>query len=230
MACADQLAGDDQARSYAKSASRLEGGSPGGHGREPTLTGSSGAPDRHDAHVQVLTAQVRTLVVGSRQVTMSVYNQLDEVRYRDIEPFGRVTPRDALDGWVYVVGRDKETGVLIRASLPFADWGVTENRKAFENELWRAVPISGEYGLDYAERAEAVARDYIDVVRLLLLANAARAYRYHAEITSPRDSRRAQWGDRAEFLLCCFESGFADLGEVANSWLELPKIVLAGLR
>jgi len=55
-------------------------------------------------------------MVGSRQVTLSVYNQLDEVPYTDIEPFGRVRPRDAERGRVCVVGRDKESGVLVRSS------------------------------------------------------------------------------------------------------------------
>jgi hypothetical protein len=33
----------------------------------------------HEAKVEVLTAEVRVLMVGSRQVTLSVYSQLDEV-------------------------------------------------------------------------------------------------------------------------------------------------------
>jgi hypothetical protein len=99
--------------------------------------------DAKDAHIQVLTAAVRTHVAGSRQVTMSACNQLDEVRYCHIGPFGRVAPRNALGGRVYVVGKDKAAGVLVRSSLPCADWGVTENRKAFENELWRAAFPAG---------------------------------------------------------------------------------------
>jgi hypothetical protein len=47
------------------------------------------------ATVETLTAEVRVLMVGSRQVTLSVYGQLDEVGPEDIEPFGRVNPRDA---------------------------------------------------------------------------------------------------------------------------------------
>jgi len=51
------------------------------------------ASSQHDARVQVLTAEVRTLMVGSRQVTLSVARQLDEVRPYEIEPFGRVRVR-----------------------------------------------------------------------------------------------------------------------------------------
>jgi hypothetical protein len=70
------------------------------------------------ATVEVLTAEVRVLMVGSRQVTLSVYNQLDHVRPDDIDPFGRVRPRDAEPGWVCVVGaskRDTDRGTLVRS-------------------------------------------------------------------------------------------------------------------
>jgi len=84
---------------------------------------------QHDAHVQVLTAEVRTLMVGSRQVTMSVYEQLDIVKPEVIEPFGRVSGRRAHcgDGWggasrdcpgadcLDVVGVHQATGALVRS-------------------------------------------------------------------------------------------------------------------
>jgi hypothetical protein len=47
------------------------------------------------ARVDVLTAEVRALMVGSRQVTLSVYRQLDATAAEDCEPFGRV--RDTRD-------------------------------------------------------------------------------------------------------------------------------------
>ena len=42
------------------------------------------------AKVETLAAAVRVLMVGSRQVTMSVYDQLDEVNQDEIVTFGRV--------------------------------------------------------------------------------------------------------------------------------------------
>lgn len=42
------------------------------------------------ATVETLTAEVRTLVVGARQVTLSVARQLDWVSAAILEPFGRV--------------------------------------------------------------------------------------------------------------------------------------------
>lgn len=87
------------------------------------------------ARVDVLTAEVRTLMVGNRQVTLSVYRQLDLVEPYEIEPFGRV--RDSKDDvtrrliesfvhssndpygrdGVHVVGRDVDTGALVRSSV-----------------------------------------------------------------------------------------------------------------
>ena len=78
------------------------------------------------ARVEVLTAEVRTLVVGSRQVTLSVYNQLDDVHPRDIEPFGRVSPKGAEYWKIHVVGRD-EQGALVRA-WTFSQRAISELR------------------------------------------------------------------------------------------------------
>jgi hypothetical protein len=66
------------------------------------------------AEVQTLTAEVRVLMVGNRQVTLSVYRQLDEVKPEDIEPFGRVRLSHDAHGWIYVVGMGK-SGDLVRA-------------------------------------------------------------------------------------------------------------------
>lgn len=75
--------------------------------------------------VETLTAEVRALMVGTRQVTLSVYRQLDDVHPDCCEPFGRV--RDSRDRagtknlaipepTIYVIGRSVETGALVRAS------------------------------------------------------------------------------------------------------------------
>lgn len=66
------------------------------------------------ATVETLTAEVRVLMVGSRQVTLSVFGQLDRVGIHAIEPFGRVHPRDADADRIYVVGRSL-TGTLVRS-------------------------------------------------------------------------------------------------------------------
>lgn len=74
--------------------------------------------DNTTATVKAITAEVRQLVVGSRQITASVYNQLDRVGRNEIDPMGRVTPKDGAPGWVYVVGRHRSTGDLVSSSCP----------------------------------------------------------------------------------------------------------------
>ena len=73
------------------------------------------------ATVETLTAEVRVLMVGKRQVTMSVFRQLDTVDWKEwetLELFGRVrgTRKDEQD-ILYVVGRVKDTGVLVRSNI-----------------------------------------------------------------------------------------------------------------
>jgi hypothetical protein len=79
----------------------------------------SNADGQHTATVETLTAEVRVLMVGSRQVTMSVYNQLDwaELTKLDGLPFGRVHPRDAERRTLYLVGRHQPTGALVRTRV-----------------------------------------------------------------------------------------------------------------
>jgi hypothetical protein len=75
------------------------------------------------ATVNTLTAEVRTLVVGARQVTLSVFNQLDVVHPLWVEPMGRVRPRE--NGYrlsqIHVVGRAVDDGALVRSRLETRD-------------------------------------------------------------------------------------------------------------
>ena len=70
------------------------------------------------ATVETLTAQVRVLMVGSRQVTLSVARQVDEVSSDSIKPFGRIrtnTKRSfAVEDSIEVIGCD-EDGSLVRS-------------------------------------------------------------------------------------------------------------------
>jgi hypothetical protein len=60
--------------------------------------------DKHEATVEVLTAEVRVLQVGRRQVTLSVVRQLDWADPADVVPFGRVRTGDNLPGRPRVIG------------------------------------------------------------------------------------------------------------------------------
>lgn len=68
------------------------------------------------ASVEVLTAEVRTLMVGNRQVTLSVYRQLDQADPANVTPFGRVNDQrdDGTPGQIFGIGRHKGTGALTR--------------------------------------------------------------------------------------------------------------------
>lgn len=66
-----------------------------------------------EATVQMLTASVRTLQIGARQVTLSVAKQLDIVGPGMIEPWGRVDlGREDLT----VVGRDLYNDALVTST------------------------------------------------------------------------------------------------------------------
>lgn len=67
------------------------------------------------ATVETLTAEVRVLVVGNRQITLSVAKQLDEVPLWDMLPFGRVSVGKTHGVWGRVIGRHKRTGALVLA-------------------------------------------------------------------------------------------------------------------
>ena|ERR1700733_5155631 len=87
--------------------------------------------------VETLTAEVRVLMVGSRQITMSVYKQLDFAPANEIEPLGRIRPDSKstqLDFLLptQVVGRHKRTGHLVRSEAE------SETEAAAE---WRSLPL-----------------------------------------------------------------------------------------
>jgi hypothetical protein len=73
--------------------------------------------DVHEATVEVLTAEVRVLMVGSRQVTLSVARQLDIAAPDAIEPFGRVALGPEGTKRLDVIGRGIAAGALVRSNL-----------------------------------------------------------------------------------------------------------------
>jgi hypothetical protein len=95
------------------------------------------------AVVEVLTARVRVLQVGSRQVTLSVYRQLDHVDPGQIEPFGRVKDRDDQAGMIHVVGsstRPVDHGALVRSKVLSAEMleHLREHDAVSRDPYWRA--------------------------------------------------------------------------------------------
>lgn len=66
------------------------------------------------ATVETLTAEVRVLMVGNRQITLSVARQLDRALRQTMEPMGRVR---IVHGEEHLIGRDVDTGALAIATL-----------------------------------------------------------------------------------------------------------------
>lgn len=75
------------------------------------------------ATVETLTAEVRVLMVGSRQVTLSVYRQLDWLEASAIVAFGRVSTgrkrdEDEVPGGIELVGVDDDGNLVRSGSWP----------------------------------------------------------------------------------------------------------------
>lgn len=156
------------------------------------------------ATVETLTAEVRVLMVGSRQVTMSVYDQLDWVPLGDIEPFGRVRPRKPEEGYVYVVGRHMQSENLVRSHV----YGDPRD------------PAAG------IERHEADLRDKLTQAKEKADSNSSGPY-----ALSPSYVERASFWRSAEQRLTAELDEWTNGGAVKSAeWCKLPLIVLAGLR
>jgi hypothetical protein len=180
------------------------------------------------ARVEVLTAEVRVLMVGSRQVTLSVFGQLDQVQAHEVDPFGRVAPRQAEDETVYVVGastRAADKGTLVRSARPtsaWLNWRVLRSRSAAEviraYEAWVAqgcpASITGTSPTweRYHERLEQYRADHgADSHRVL--ERGLPTHRPNAAKDLTAEARRLE----------------AEAAQAAL-WEALPLIVLAGLR
>jgi hypothetical protein len=136
--------------------------------------------------VESMTAEIRVLKVGSKQVTLSAARQLDHVDASDITPFGRVkiATKDAA-GLIEVIGSDPD-GVLSRSSA--------RARKAL-CVGYKTSPIHDAFGLltETCGQHHDISPDF-----------------------TPADQHR--WVKYTPSM------------DVYEAWLDLPLIVLAGLR
>ena len=113
--------------------------------------------EKNSAVVEVLTAEVRVLMVGSRQVTLSVAAQLDIVHPQYIRPFGRFRPRET-HGEIDVIGIGVNDGTLvkswIRGRRPYGGYPISFARYDKVRQLeelpaeiqeiydeWRGLPL-----------------------------------------------------------------------------------------
>jgi hypothetical protein len=172
----------------------------------------SGNDGPKEAKVEVLRAEVRVLMVGSRQVTLSVARQLDAVEPTKIEPFGRVridkNPTGQVIQVIEVVG--SADGVLARSATSRKrnrcprDHAGREQQCAQYKRLRLAVDAERK-----AQEAQARQAGLTPPVPLPGSSPAERALYEHAE--------HDWWG-------------YTDGKALYEAWEKLPLIVLAGLK
>jgi hypothetical protein len=188
-----------------------------------------------EATVEVLTAAVRVLMVGNRQVTLSVYRQLDEVTPAEIEPFGRV--RDRQDGagqGVNVVGVHRETGALVRSVASKTPRPVIVTNWNFLN-----LYVEKYFGQADADGLTLKSEWRYSTRRWILYGDESDAAQMIAFEYKPRDgwgadpffkwkSSESREAAQPSFVRWLAEAEAND--ERAAQWKALPLIVLAGLR
>jgi len=169
------------------------------------------------ATVETLTAEVRVLMVGSRQITLSVFGQLDEIDAGKIEPFGRVRPKDGTPGWIYVIGKNPGNGELVRACVPSTDGAIgTVLGYGPYDRPWSEEDREARIKLELAHEWDGKTESYNPE------RNSERARKYReeaAEHTRQADALRAEYAAEAQPYV-----------KTAERLAALPLIVLAGLR
>lgn len=178
-------------------------------------------------------------MVGRRQVTLSVYRQLDRVDAERIEPFGRV--RDGQDGTrsVYVVGIDTKDGTLVRASVK--DWPVGNNWWSSSNatsDSWRkygqSLPhdIRAQLGVRCFDGSYPQDKSYFAIVgpRPTFGYLAVECHRSEKNREPAEGLRLPDLPADVVHEIRRLESAHADEDARRERWSALPLIVLAGLR
>lgn len=205
------------------------------------------------AHVELLTAKVRVLMVGSRQVTLSVYRQLDNVEPEDIEAFGRTADSRDGDTYLYVIGRDRNTGALVRSgvrpprprTIIIDKLDGPESRDYFH--CWRPVDLEPPTEKGWDHRLDGIdfyvngrmliaeRKGYLAVVEIRR-APVSVVYRGQSRWKFPQDDEPWYWeyasDDAREELTneADISLGEAITGDATfREWKALPLIVLAGL-
>lgn len=173
------------------------------------------------ATVETLVAEVRVLMVGSRQVTLSVARQLDYAKLEDIDPFGRVH----LGGeGNHIIGRHRTSGALVLAQYqrdPGTTVPIDEHTLASKFLVCsKYKPSISEWGVELGFEGRRLSVDH----RAVDWCGNERHTRFGEEHCAGWDSNdqdeviRAQiakWDRRRQYHL---------------SMPSLPLIVLAGLR
>lgn len=171
--------------------------------------------DTSSTTVETLTAEVRVLMVGNRQITQSVAKQLDIVDISDVEPFGRVRV-----GSVQMVIGSMD-GQLVVAEIP-----------GIANYIGFIASDSFTYPTDV--KISSFCQDDRVIGEWLghKIAVTYRSRLVNSPITTvtPRIGRTWKFSDRDRNSLERAVDDHLKYKSQRESALELPLIVLAGLR
>jgi hypothetical protein len=171
--------------------------------------------DKHEARVEVLTAEVRVLQVGGGQATLKMVRQLDWADPADVKPFGRVRTGDKPPGRVGAYGSSGSSQVKSAKSVEIIG---SASRILVRSSSWRTV-LTCTGGQDVAACPEAQAID-AEFSRLKVRG-----------MPPPRVTPEYQ---RALDRLTAHEvhdwTRYDPDQQTYEEWQALPLIVLAGLR
>src|SRR5215468_4223550 len=94
--------------------------------------------NKHTGTVESLSAEIRVLMIDSRQVTLSMYRQLDEVEWETFCPFGRINDRTQNGFWM--VGNTGPGTPVVKCHIPDDNvddiWLRDQTLDDFQEEGW----------------------------------------------------------------------------------------------
>jgi len=169
--------------------------------------------DKHEATVEVLTAEVRVLQVGRRQVTLSVVRQLDWADPADVEPFGRVRTGDSPPGRVRAID---SSGSNRAKSVPIEIIGSAAG-VLVRSVSWRAVLTCTSGGESACPEIRAIHAD-LDRYKTRGQPPQHMTPQYQQALDRLSEHYVHDW--------ICFDPD----QQTYEKWESLPLIVLAGLR
>lgn len=193
--------------------------------------------DTATATVELLTAEVRTLVVGNRQVTQAVYRQLDHIEPEHVDPFGRV--HDPKTPGLAVVGRNRLDGTLVRSSLEpgygAARMAVWDPPSELGPVVFRLAERVTRYNyMEFPERGTSVPVGQLGDFSVRWYVRPYRGDGYYLHDPAMEGDSVNWLNDKVRDLAAPSVNHeiqeLIDARDLARSWAELPLIVLAGLR
>jgi hypothetical protein len=175
------------------------------------------------AEVETLVAEVRVLMVGNRQITLSVAKQLDRVSLKDVIAFGRIRPEK---GDHLVIGRHLDDGSLVTALwLPLRDCMV------FSADLTGPIVLCTQHLVPLDAYEMPVGVEVLWRERLIYLVARDDNIRWceHTHQDEESCATAVDFADQDEAIAVAVER-IDKWNEPHLAASQLPLIVLAGLR